>query len=303
MRTLIIAFLLASLFPTKYLSQSKDDYIACNQFMAEAEYYFHEGSYETAITYFQKGVEFVAEPHPMYQLKYAKALWKVGKKDLAFGAFVKAGLFTIDTSWFSGISSKTVDSLNKKAADLQALRELKNNCSFYNHFIDSLRYLDQKTRQNQDLTDPETLNEMNRQDSINGALLVGFIQKHGYPAGKNTAWGQTGGTILLHMPDQWYVENYPLLFQEVKKGNLEPWMLGRGIDRMFMVETDSLILTPYSRYQGNNNLNPFLLFYNCVSLGISPYYDWNWSSIPKKTSYFEYYKEHKELFNTTYQMN
>lgn len=271
--------------------------------MAEAEYYFHEGSYDTAVTYFQKGFEFVTEPHPMYQVKYAKALWKLNKKDLALDAFVKAGLFTLDTSWFKGMSSKTIDSLNKKAANLQAARELKNNCSFYNKFVDSLQYLDQKTRKNTDKTDPNVWEQMNYQDSINGVVLITFIQKHGYPAGKNTAWGQTGATILLHMSDQWYVENYPLLFQEVVKGNLEPWMLGRGIDRMFMVKTDSLTLTPYSRYQGNNNLNPFLLFYNCVSLGISPYYDWNWFSVPKKTSCFEYYKQHKSLFNTTYQMN
>lgn len=112
-------------------------------------------------------------------------------------------------------------------------------------------------------------------------------------------WDQSVCIFLLHVSPEWFVENYALLVQEVKKGNLEPSMLASGIDRMYAVEIGKDKINPFNRYWNQSKIDPFLMYLNCISIGVSPYYDYNWFNNPRKTIHFDYYKANKQYYNTT----
>lgn len=286
-------------FSTVVLSQNTtDNYIISNNFASEAEYFFHEDIYDSAIYYYQKSFEFASEPHPIQLYKYSKALWRTNQHDEAITQVIKSKMIKIDTSWFSGLSSFQYDSINKQMNDYSSNSRNKNNQERCKNFVDSIMFLDQLVRKNVDWTDSNQVHNLIKQDESNAIALIQFTKKYGFPAGKNIAWDQSVATMLLHMSSTFYEENYELLFKEVVQGNLEPWMLAWGIDRMFAVEVGEDKINPYNRYWKESIINPFLMFYNCVSLGVSPYYDFNWKASPKKTIHFEYYQKNKKHYNT-----
>lgn len=298
MKTLF--FILISSFSC--LSQkSTDNYIISNNFASEAEYFFHEEIYDSAVYYYELGLEYVSEPHPIQQYKYAKALWKIGQKKKAIDEVQQSRMLRIDTNWFSGLDQTQYEKISLEMYRFNSQKDSLSNADFYNYFIDSIMNIDQFHRRNDYLNDSIKWKTINYYDSCNAQSLIQFTIKHGFPAGKNAGWNQTAATFLIHMTPEWFVENYVLLFNEVVKGNLEPWMLARGIDRMFAIDIGEDKVNPYNRYWNKSVINPFLMFYNCVVLGVSPYYDFNWSGKPRKTIHFDYYKENKKFYNTTFE--
>lgn len=280
-----------------FSQKSDDNYIIYNNYASEAEFYFHEGNYDTAIYYFELGFERVSQPHPQHHYKYAKALWKVNAQKKAIKEVRgNRGISAIDTNWFTGLTKKEYKSINEAMIKNSFENEEKQ---FYQNFIDSIMILDQVVRNGFDINDTLKLNAIITQDSLNASALIQFTEKHGFPAGKNAGWSQDATVILLHMSPDWFIQNYNLLIQQVIIGNLEPWMLARGIDRRFTLEVNDVKICPYNRYWTESAINPFLMFQNCISLGVSPYYDFNWSSNPKKTIHFDYYRTNKKYYNTS----
>lgn len=280
-----------------FAQNSKDNYIVSNNYANEAEYWFHEGDYDSAIYYYEIAFNYAKEPHPMQHYKYAKALWKMNQPKKAIKEIrLNKGVSKIDTNWFSGLKHSEYESINAK---LKKNNDENLRIQFYVHFMDSIMELDQLIRQNYDYSDSIQMLRFIAQDNSNGDAVINFTLKHGFPLGKNAGWNQSAATFLLHMSPEWFVENYTLLYNEVKKGNIEPWMFARGIDRMFTVEIGEDKINPFNCYWQKSIINPFLMFNNCVSLGVSPYYNYNYRNNPDKTIHFEYYKENKQFYNTT----
>lgn len=293
----IIVFIF--LFSSYALSQKVDrNYITYYNYASEAEYYFHEEMYDSAKYYFERGFVFAEFPRPTHHSKYAKALWKLGETEQAINEILlNRGIVKIDSVWFSGLSTVEYASIN----DVLGKNFYEdNNVRFHRKFCDSLMLLDQSVRGDFEVSDSIKFARMNIQDSLNAVALIEFTKKYGFPGGVNAGWDQTMATLMLHMRKEWFVENYQLLYEEVKKGNLEPWALARGIDRMFAIECGEERISPNNRYHSGSAIDPFLMFQNCVTLGVSPYYDYNWLSKPKQTIYFDYYKENKRFYNTSY---
>lgn len=302
-----------------YSQESRYNYIISNNFATEAEFYFHEHNYDSAVYYYEKAFGFISEPPPRQRYNYAKALWKLKKYDASLELVLQSGMWKIDTNWFSGLTLEKYDRINSEMHRRSNQKYSIKNCSFYNAFMDSIINIDQFYRnrfneimdsltyikpfpvQFRDSIKPIWWKKVAYHDSCNAQAIIQFTKKYGFPAGVNTCWSQTAATFLLHMSPEWFVENYVLLYNEVVKGNLEPWMLARGIDRMFTIEVGEDKINPFNRYWKEGTINPFLMFYNCVSLGVSPYYDYNWSDKPKKTIHFDYYKKNKKYYNTTFE--
>jgi hypothetical protein len=300
MKTLFAVLFLS----TNCFSQNKiDNYIKYNNYASEGEYYFHEKKFDSAVYYYQKGWAFVNEPHPSQRYKYAKALWKINEKKKALEELIHTGMSSIDTNWFSGLDQKTYNNLLSDIKKIDAAKASTYNYQFYNSFFDSIFKLDQFVRLQEYPNDSIKRANIRFQDSCNSASILQFTREHGFPAGKNAGWNQPAAIFFLHMSPEWYIENYVLLYQELIKGNIEPWMLASGIDRMFAVQIGEEKINPYNLYWEENVINPFLMFYNCVSLGVSPYYTGNHRANPKKTIHFEYYKENKNSYNTCFQYN
>lgn len=298
MKTLLFTILTSQFC---YSQQLKENYITYSNFANEAEYHFHEGHYDSVVYYFELGLEYTNNPHPMMLYKYAKSLWKIGDRQKSIEMLESNCMPSkIDTTWFQDLSKSELESISKKIK--------ANDYNLYNQqnvirgrsFIDSIMILDQKVRNEYHENNPVSVQNMRCQDSTNEIALIDYTKKYGFPTGINCGWNQNAATLLLHMSPEWFEENFSLLYNEVVKGNLEPWMLARGIDRMYTIEIGEDLINPYNRYHTKSIINPFLMFYNCTSLGVSPYYDFNWKGSPHKTIHFEYYKEHKQFYNTAF---
>jgi hypothetical protein len=298
MKTLFIILFLSI---SCYAQELRNNYIIANNFASEGEYFFHEENYDSAAYFYEKSFGYISEPHPRQSNNYAKALWKIKKYDLSIEMLLQYGEWKIDTSWFSGLSEKKYDEINAEMHQIYDQRDKSKNCSFYNSFMDSIIAIDQFHRKTSYPNDSIKRETMSYFDSCNAQAIIQFTKKFGFPAGVNACWNQTAATFLLHMSSEWFVENYVLLYKEVVKGNLEPWMLAKGIDRLFTIEIGEDKVNPFNRYWNESTINPFLMFYNCVSLGVSPYYDFNWFGKPRKTIHFDYYKENKKQYNTTFE--
>lgn len=298
-----------------FAQNSENNFITYSNYANEAEYYFHEGAYDTAAIYFAEAFKFSDEQHPTHQKLYSYSLLQLNQRKKAIKLLEKIwGHMNVDTVWFHDLTSKEKLAISNSR---EKIRKQHKSIDFHRNFIDSIMSKDQLQRNLFigfmdslsflepypkyfiDSIRPIKWKSVNHQDSCNKEALIEFTRKFGFPAGKNAGWDQTAATFLLHMPADFYVENYELLISEVIKGNLEPWMLARGIDRMYTVEIGKEKVNPYNRYWSKSIIDPFLMFQNCISLGVSPYYDYNWSTKPKKTINFEYYKKNKQYYNAT----
>jgi hypothetical protein len=59
-------------------------------------------------------------------------------------------------------------------------------------------------------------------------------------------------------------------------------MLARGIERMYTIEIGEEKINPYNRYWTKSIVDPFLILQNCIGLGVSPSYHFNWFTKQKK---------------------
>ena len=281
-----------------FSQKAKENYIIYYNYANEGEFYFYENEYDSAVIYFEHAFKFASEPSPYHQEKYARALWKLDNRKKAIEELQQNYHYRgVDTNWYTGLSQKEIDKIN--TTRMKIWNNYSEERKLYHSFVDSLANIDQYFR-NTYYNDTTTRHLIWEQDDLNGIALIEFTIKHGFPGGKNY-WGHNLSAMILHMSPEWFIENYALLISEVHKGNLEPWMLAQGIDRMFTVEVDDEKINPYNRYWRKSKINPFLMFQNCIAIGVSPYYHFNWrTSRPEQTIHFDYYKENKKNYNTTF---
>jgi len=308
-----VFLLLFSLPNFSYSQKSECNYIEYYKYANEANYFFYEMYYDSAVNYFEFAFKLVPEAKPQHHYNYCRALWEIGEKTKASSELKKSSisLFDRDSTFFIAMNPDLKQEISSSIKEnISALPEYPPHY----HFIDSIEKLDQSLRQllSDSIIPYYSLNEgdtlvayywklITEADRTVGKMLVEYTKENGFPAGVNALWYNMAATSLLHMDNSWYVENYQLLFSEVKKGNLEPWMLARGIDRMFA--TDSCItVSPYDFYHRNGSIDPFLMFKNRVEIGLSPYYNEDWSLYsrwrkPFPTLHYEVYRSNKKIYN------
>jgi len=289
------------------LAQAKiDDYISYYNNIHEANFFFYEQHYDSAIVYFEKGLSYVREPRPKDYYNYCRALLLTGHQkfpeyELMYSKYIIYDIVNgPDSILLKKMSDETKNdiALNIKHNRNQIVNPHKN-------FIDSICLEDQKVRKKVDgVSDSIFFKRMEEQDSMNQIALLNYAKTHGFPAGINGGWDQPISVLLLHFSREWFVENYHFLVSEIKKGNLEPWMLSQGIDRMF-IKNNSKSTEPFNSYFGTDEPDAFLVFKNCASIGLSPYYDFdhivsNKSIIEKRKPFYEIYKQNKKVYNLTF---
>lgn len=291
--------------------KGSDNYIDYYNFANEAEYYFHNEQYDSAVIYYERGFQFVNIPYPSHYYRYSKALWKLGERSKVIRAFKKGycGNSFIHTNgeWFAGMSEKTkmkikgaIDKRISRIEDVaftpfidslmerdQALRKL----------IDSVKVIAHSENKEADLASAYILMEL--QDSTNGVRLIEFVRTHGFPGGINAGWNQRLATLLVHMNRDWYLENFALLKEEIRKGNLEPWMFAMGFDRAIAISGNVVWFNIDGHKSQYIAPDEFSAFQNCVEFGISPYYNYHWLPNPRETPNLWIYRTNKRVYNTT----
>lgn len=239
-------------------------------------------------------MSYVEVPHPAQVQRYAQSLWNLGLRDEALNRLM-VDKFTnqINSRNFPGVTEKELKKVNSV---LIRNKEAKPKLDFHRKFLDSLMTLDQSVRVGNDRYNPNYFSDMKDRDSLNRMLFLDFTRKHGAPGGLNVGWDQSVGAFFLHLPKEWIEENYELLMEEVKKGNIEPWCLARAIDRMWAEGEREDRISPNGFYHRETNEKPEIVFNNCVKIGASPYFN---SPIHQLSEgkYFHYFHENKSLFS------
>lgn len=157
--------------------ESRTNYIISNNFASEAEFYFHEQNFDSAVYYYEKAFEFVSEPHPMQRYNYAKSLWKLMKYELSIEATLQSGMRKIDTNWFSGLSVEKYENINSEMHRVSNEKDSIKNCSFYNAFMDSIINIDQFHRKNNYPNDSTKWATVSYYDSCNAQAIIHFTKK------------------------------------------------------------------------------------------------------------------------------
>nr|WP_299206971.1 hypothetical protein [uncultured Brumimicrobium sp.] len=318
-KPLHLLFILIVFAQTQVFSQTeKGNYIDYYNFVNEAEYNFYEMNYPKSVDLFEEAFKIVDIRKPDHQYNYCRALWEIGETKKSIKELKNSfypDYFSTDTTYFEDMTLETrngiVEIMEKNSKE--AVSKWKHT-----DFIDSLTYHDQRFRKMiSDSIEPfysslenDTMVEyhyklMRAQDVKNGIALIEYAKKHGFPAGVNGSWDQSVSRVVLHLGRDWIIENYYFLMDELEKGNIEPITLTRAIDRYFVNETGcNEIVSPYNSYFGKNLNDPFLLFMNCKSMGLSPYYGYNWRLYPKgwrpyPTEQYEIYHANKAVYDTT----
>lgn len=305
MKLLLFLLFANSMNCNSQVNQNGIDYISYYNNIHEANYYFYEAEYDLAVSYFERGLKFVNEPRPKDYYNYCRALWKTGNYkfaefELTHSPYILANkVFGLDSTFFHGMSIEI-----KTEIVANTVFNTNNYDDFHNKFIDSINIEDQKMRHREnEITDNEFYAKQATRDSLNEIAVLNYAKKYGFPAGVNNSWSQGFSTILLHFSREWFVENYHFLMEEVKVGNLEPWMLSRAIDRMFVVN-ESKATAPFNTYYGSDEPDPFLVFKNCATIGVSPYYDFDYftgvgNNGENRRVFYDVYKANKKVYTLT----
>ncbi len=296
-------------FSTSHSYSQKGDvnYIEYYKYANEAEYFFYENQFDTAVYYYEKAFKIVSVHYGIHRYRCAKALWKTGQRKKATKMLKQGGpiiLFERDSLWFNGMSEKERQEVVKAMTKNNKIS--RDDFAYYDFFADSIMVHDQASRNLIDSLKTAgdtaaleiTWKLMEMQDSLNGIRLIDFIRKNGFPGGIAGGWNQRMLTLFMHMNHDWYFKNFDLLKDEIKKGNLEPWIFAMGFDRAMAIAGYPIWfnISTSSKY---NVPHEFQVFQNCISMGVSPYYNYYWLSPARETANLWIYRSNKRVYNAT----
>jgi tetratricopeptide (TPR) repeat protein len=314
----IILFLLC--FNTCFASEDTT-YIHYYNCRNEAYFHFYEQDFKTAKIYFEKAFSLKLTPFELDEYAYAMTLSELGDTTKAIEILTTCKLaykIKRDTNYFNNISNLTKEKLISKGEkamkqfsdsvtnseiklyihrlnekDQQLRVYLRDSIEPYFH-LDSLKY--QSERDSIWCLDEKNIQQI---DSI--YKLYGFIGQ----GPKDFNYNEVDlHTFILHTGKEYYESNKKFLLGEVKKGRLSPEWYAGGYDRFYM---NSDLNEYYGFYSSRFEvtISPEEYFSRLISLGISPYLDYDKKirfkiyekgNIPK-FKYYDYYKANKEKFN------
>lgn len=307
MKSLIkIIVIILFLFNTKV--SFSQDFISFRNTVNEANYWFYEGHFDSALVYYTKAEKFkIPFFHEEVHL-FSRTLWELGNEKKSINVLKSGGLkdfFMRDTTYYKGLSYDNRIKISSKLK-LTDVDLLPKNMAFY----ESLHQLDQMYRkivfnypQGSRQFD-SIVNLMNQQDSLNFNALINEIKSIGYSGGyKITPIGS--GAILLHARKEWLLNSYSIFLKELQAGRMNYLDFSLAIDRMFVEDQKQSPYNSYLPVEEKEVYSPIMVFVNRCSIGMSPYYDIYYPRIyprgmtPPKSKLYEYYKRSKQNFNCT----
>lgn len=301
-----IIVIILFLFNTKV--SFSQDFISFRNTVNEANYWFYEGDFDSALVYYTKAEKFkIPFFHEEVHL-FSRNLWELGYQKKSIKILKSGGIkdfFIRDTTYYKGLSYDERMKISSKLK-LAEIDLLPKNLAFYQ----SLHHLDQMYRKivfnypHGSQQFDSIVNLMNQQDSLNFNALINEIESLGYSGGYNiTPIGS--GSILLHANKDWLLNSYSIFLKELEAGRMNYLDFSLAIDRMFGSDQQQ---SPYNAYLPLEEAevdSPSLVFVNRCVIGMSPYYDLYYPRIyprgitPPKSKLYAYYKRSKQNFNCT----
>ena len=282
------------------------DYISFRNTLNEANFWFYEEEFDSALVYYSKAEEFKLDFYPEEIHLYSRCLWELGFQKKSINVLKSGGLkdfFLKDTTYYKGLSTQK----RKAIADKLKLNEIDLLCDNMK-FYDDLHEKDQMYRKllhqfpDKSKEFDSILKLMEYQDSLNFLALIQEIKLNGYPGGYRMA--PIGpGVVLLHAKPQWVLNYYYVFLREIEMGRMSYFDFSKAIDRCFEYKSGQNPYNSYIPIQESEVEFPELIFINRCSIGMSPYYDiylpklYPRGKTPPKSKLYEYYKRSKTNFN------
>ncbi len=290
----------------KNISNSQD-YISFRNTLNEANFWFYEGKYDSALVYYKKAEKYKLPFYPEEIHLYSRNLWELGDKKKSIRFLISSNglkdFFLRDTTYYLGLD---IESRKKIATKLKKVEKdlLVKNLDFY----DTLHKKDSKYRKilfnlKKDTKEFDSIVKlMENQDSLNFISLINEIKLNGYPGGYVMA--PIGpGSVLIHSKSEWLLNSYFIFMNEIKAGRMNFYDFSPAIDRMFVKFKQQSQFNSYSPLEESEIHSPILIFINRCLIGMSPYYDvylprlYPRGKTPQKSKLYEYYKRSKQNFN------
>ncbi|GAA0876477.1 hypothetical protein GCM10009118_28870 [Wandonia haliotis] len=313
---LSLTLLFVAVVTIKSFSQTKknENYIDYYNLVNEASFWFYEQQYDSAILFYEKAIQSVNVSSGIDRYNLARSYWEVNRKKDALKLLSQSkhieglqDIFIDDTTYFEGMTVSQKSRLVKKL--------IKNELPYnkkHNEFVQSLFKKDQRLRilirdsirpyyEKDSIIMGEYLEKLRETDSINGLELINYVKSNGMPGGVHGQFHKLS-IIFVHMSKEWFVSNYRTLFKEINKGNLDPYFFAKGMDRAFKQNPCERFTIYNAYFHDKDYTDPWLLYVNRLSIGLSPYYIDTWNlypkgQSPKRTAMFDFYKKHKTQFN------
>lgn len=300
---LIITIILFQLNSKVSFSQ---DFISFRNTVNEANYWFYEGNYDSAMVYYTKAEKFKLPFYPEEVHLFSRTLWEFGDEKKSITILKSGGikdLFLHDTTYYKGL---VYEKRNKIASHLKQLEVdlLPKDIVFYENLSKmgqiyrSILYKYSKDSLQLD----SVLNLMHQQDSLNFNALINKIKVDGYPGGyKITPIGV--GSVLLHANINWLLNSYSILLNEIENGRMNYQDFSQAIDGIYIQNKQQSPYNSYFPLEEAEVDSPSLVFINRCLIGMSPYYDASYLRLyprgitPSKSKLYEYYKRSKQNFN------
>lgn len=284
------------------------NYIPFRNNLNEAEYWFYEEKWDSAVVYYDKAETFGYKFFPKDAHLYSRVLWETGNKEKSVDVLLSWGinyLFKNDTTYYQGMDGKLREKILSDIAPDSVV--IPPNKIFFDTLIeyDQLyrRQLSNIPREDSIQRAP-LMAKMDYQDSINRELFLGYIKEYGFPDGYYYT-NPDVTAIMLHLHPDWLFKHYTVFLSEIKAGRMNPYHLGIILDRAFQ-DKSCKTQTLYNLYVSNNTVvstSPEIIFINSCLIGLSPYFENPNNAILKrgqqmtKSNFYNYYREKKKEFN------
>lgn len=289
----------------KAIDSFSQDYISFRNTLNEANYWFYEGNYDSAMVYYSKAEKFKLPFYPEEVHLFSRNLWELGDRKKSIKVLKSGGLsnfFIRDTTYYKGLGYNKRIKISSRLR-LEEENLLPKNMTFYEnlHEQDQMyRRILFNYREGSKQFD-SIANLMYEQDSLNFIVLMNEIKSVGFPGGyKITPIGPM--SVLLHANKDWLINSYSIFLKELAEGRMNCISFAQAIDRHFVSNQQE----PYNSYLSLDESevdSPILVFVNRCSIGMSPYYDVCYPRLyprgmtPPKSKLYEYYKRSKQNFN------
>ncbi len=288
------------------LNSHSQDYVSFRNVLNEANYWFYESEFDSAIYYYSKAEKFNLQFFPEEVHLFSRCLWEKGEEKKSLEVLKSGGLkdfFLRDTTYYYGLSSKKrlefseqlelleIDLLSE---DMDFFKDLEIKDQMYRKIL--FNYAESSEQFD------SIVKKMEYQDSINFLSLIDQIKRKGYPGGYEIA--PIGpGIVLLHAKTQWLLDYYHIFIEEIQAGRMNYFDFSRAIDRALEIKGIQKVYNYYLPKGEEDIISPTLVFINRCSIGMSPYYDiylprlYPRGMTPPKSKLYEFYKRKKQNFN------
>ncbi|PCJ31456.1 MAG: hypothetical protein COA99_17215 [Moraxellaceae bacterium] len=187
---------------------------------------------DTTIFFMEKAFSCVSESFPEDLFVVAQAFLDKKDKIKYFEFLLKSIRTGIDSSEISKINAYSFLSTAQKNKCIDAYENYQFNIDTTLALeLELVRGKDQKVRSELNNFDSKekSAKHVRFQDSLNREWLISIIKTKGWP-GRKVVGNYRANILLTHLDMNWLEDNFNLLIEEIKKGNLSASMLAYKFD-------------------------------------------------------------------------